>query len=269
MPSPRLWPYSQSNSPGQRLTHSAIVTSDDVIDVVNSDSLDPSHICVSNDDMLAILRTYKCQGLDMDVWLANHQQPLLADRRCVVLAGEFSNPYRLVDVGLGIVPIFSVRLEGICRTWADSLDAREANPGVHHVTLARSAGWWEGTHIGMLTPEQFRTMMQWLDNGQRGTWRPAKLGEGLIRLSLNEDEPPSKTDIDWDGEEEIVKLSIPLGTGPQLPLREIIVPLHAKVGCYNHRGRIARCVHYPQREFHENLFRRGSSFPYDAIIHIQ
>ena len=45
------------------------------------------------------------------------------------------------------MPIFIARLENLCRTYSDGLDSRMIQPGIHHITLARSEGWWEKTHI--------------------------------------------------------------------------------------------------------------------------
>ena len=51
---------------------------------------------------------------------------------------SLANPYRLADINAPTMPIIPVRIENICRTWADNLDARDVNPGVHHVTIVRS-----------------------------------------------------------------------------------------------------------------------------------
>ena len=72
--------------------------------------------------------------------------------------------------------------------------------------------------------------------------------------------------IQWDGEEEWVEETPPPISGPKIDLQDITVFLFTRQGVYNHRGRLARCVHYPQRTFHNDLYRRGSAMPWEETI---
>ena len=191
----------------------------------------------------------------------------LEKRRPLLIAGELANPYRLCDIMAPDMPIIPVRLEGLCRTWADNLDARDIQPGIHHVTLARSPGWWERSFLTLLELPDMKKLVAWLDGANANTWLPKRLAEGVIRLESDmELMTPNLDDISWDGIDEKVTVEIPAPNGPELDLSTIIVPINTRTGCYNSRGRVIRCVHYPQTEFHEKLFRRGSSFKWDQIL---
>jgi hypothetical protein len=78
--------------------------------------------------------------------------------------------------------------------------------------------------------------------------------------------PPNLEDISWNGIDEKVTVDMPAPNGPELDLSTIMIPINTRTGCYNSRGRVIRCAHYPQTEFHEKLFRRGSSFKWDQIL---
>jgi hypothetical protein len=47
-----------------------------------------------------------------------------------------------------------------------------------------------------------------------------------------------------------------------------MVPIHTRHGCYDNRGRLARATHLPQRQFHEGMFRRGSSMKWNDVLEI-
>ena len=191
----------------------------------------------------------------------------LEKRRPLLIVGELANPYRLCDIMAPDMPIIPVRLEGICRTWADNLDARDIQPGIHHVTLARSPGWWERSFITLLELPDMKKLVAWLDGSLSNTWAPKRLAEGVIRLESDMGLlPPKLEEISWDGIEEKVEVDIPEANGPALDLSTIMVPINTRLGCYNSRGRVIRCAHYPQTEFHDNLFRRGSSFKWNQIL---
>lgn len=191
----------------------------------------------------------------------------LEKRRPLLITGELANPYRLCDIMAPDMPIIPVRLEGLCRTWADNLDARDIQPGIHHVTLARSPGWWERSFLTLLELPDMKKLVAWLDGANANTWLPKRLAEGVIRLESDmELMTPNLDDITWDGIDEKVTVEIPAPNGPELDLSTIMVPINTRTGCYNSRGRVIRCVHYPQTEFHEKLFRRGSSFKWDQIL---
>jgi hypothetical protein len=165
------------------------------------------------------------------------------------------------------MPIIPVRLEGVCRTWADNLDSRDIQPGIHHVTLARSPGWWERSFITLLELPDMKRLVAWLDGANANTWSPKRLAEGVIRLESDmELIPPNLEDISWNGIDEKVTVDMPAPNGPELDLSTIMIPINTRTGCYNSRGRVIRCAHYPQTEFHEKLFRRGSSFKWDQIL---
>ena len=191
----------------------------------------------------------------------------LTKRRPLLITGELANPYRLCDINACDMPIIPVRLENICRTWADNLDARDVQPGVHHITLARSPGWWEITFLSLLEPTEMKRMVQWLDGPNANTWLPKRLAEGNIRLESNMAiGHPTLEEISWNGINENITVEIPPPNGPLLDLSAIMVPINTRQGCYNSRGRIIRCSHYSQSKYHEDLFRRGSSFKWSDII---
>ena len=264
--SPRLWPYAANNSPLPLPERPMLYTPRAVIDLEFSGEM------ASNDDeldgggILAYAEHYASNGVSLNALLKAEGAPLLEERRPILLQGELANPYRLQDIGMDVLPLLPVRLEGLCRTWADGLDPRDAYPGIHHVTLARTPGWWELSTVGLATKEQLKQIREWLDNGVRQTWRPVKLGEGSVRFEHNTLTPPGQGDVEWDGSVERVSTSPPQATGPLLSLDALLVVVHTRQGCYNHRGRLARCVHMHQRAFHEQLFRKGSSHRWDDVL---
>ncbi|HJM55158.1 MAG TPA: hypothetical protein QGI72_02815 [Poseidonia sp.] len=268
--SPRLWPYSPANSPIALPDRPLLCTSEEVITLLSNTKKPPFDVSLKGEQLTSYLAEFETETGSIDTLLKAQNVAVMAQRRPILLLGELANPYRLQDINIGPLPIFPVRLEGVCKTWADGLDTREAYPGVHHVTLARTPGWWEHSHVGMATVEQMKAMMAWLENGVRTSWKPVKLAEGLVRLDTQPElEPPSKADITWDGTVERVELPMPKPTGPMLDLSALMVPVHTRQGCYNHRGRLARCAHMNQRDFHDNLFRKGSSHRWNDVLTVQ
>ena len=268
--SPRVWPYSPANSPIALPDRPLLCSTQEVITLLRKTNSPAPSVTLSDKDLADWLAEFGTETESIDALLGAQNVPPIAQRRPILLLGELANPYRLQDINIGPLPIFPIRLEGLCKTWADGLDTREAYPGVHHVTLARTPGWWEHSHLGMATVEQMKAMVAWLENGVRGSWRPVKLGEGRVRLDDQPElSPPSKADISWDGTVERVDLPMPEPTGPMLDLSTLMVPVHTRQGCYNHRGRLARCAHMNQREFHDNLFRKGSSHRWNEILTVQ
>ncbi len=263
--SPRRWPYASNNSPLALPEHPLLFTSNEVI-LLDDFHGEMSDEVLGGPTLKSYFKRFGAKNSSLDELLAKENAPLIDERRPILLQGELANPYRLQDINMGPLPLLTVRLEGICRTWADGLDPRDAYPGVHHVTLARTPGWWERSHIGLATKDQLKRLREWLDNGARSTWRPVKLGEGSIRFEHGALEPPTVGDVEWDGTVERVSTPAPEPTGPLISLDEVLVVVHTRQGCYNHRGRIARCVHMHQRAFHEGLFRKGSSHRWDEII---
>ena len=264
--SPRQWPYASNNSPLPLPEHPVLFTKEAVIRLskfTGSMTQEP----LSGETLAAYVGAYGTEDATLDELLNQANAPLLSDRRPILLQGELANPYRLQEMRMGPMPLLPVRLEGICRTWADGLDPRDAYPGIHHVTLARTPGWWEVSHVGMASREQLKLIRDWLDNGVRSTWRPVKLGEGTIRFEHDATlQPPTASDVEWDGSTERVSIPPPEPTGPPISLEELLVVVHTRQGCYNHRGRLSRCVHMHQRAFHEGLFRKGSSHRWDDIL---
>tara|TARA_B110001452_G_scaffold78115_1_gene63707 strand:+ start:92 stop:901 length:810 start_codon:yes stop_codon:yes gene_type:complete len=263
---PRLWPYSPSNSPVALPKESIFFCSSEIIPLQYPTQL--------NDSVLAgqALQAY-CAGFTsnsgtVDELLASHDAPPMQERRPFLLLGELANPYRLQDIGIGPLPIYTVRLSGLCRTYADAFDNREVKPGVHHVTLARTSGWWEKSHLALATIDQMKQMVTWLDQGRRGSWKPVKPAEGMLHFETQELMPPTIENIIWDGHVESVEIQAPDFNGSQIDLKQVMVPIHANYGCYDNRGRLARCVHIGQRKFHDTMFRRGASKKWADILDI-
>ena len=69
-------------------------------------------------------------------FLQSNFAPSMNERMPILLLGELANPFQLSRLKLGIIPVVNVRLQGLCRTYADGLDARMIRPGVHHITLS-------------------------------------------------------------------------------------------------------------------------------------
>jgi hypothetical protein len=263
---PRLWTYSSSNSPLQLPSSSILFTQRQLIPLEHPEFQDTSKV-LSREDLMTIAQSYQHENRGLDQLLQENNAPLLSERFPILLAGECANPYRLQDMMMGPLPLLFVRLEHLCRTWADSLDAREVKPGIHHVTLARSEGWWEPTLLGLATRPQMKQILEWLNEGNRDAWKPMKLDEGALRFETNRDLPlPTSSDLTWDGEHEKIATEMPLPNGPSISMSDIFVPIHVRLGCYNNRGRLARCLHINQRDFHEKLFRRGSSFKWNELL---
>ena len=258
--SPRLWPNPPGNSP-LPLPAGPLFFSNREIRDLSAPSM-PEGESIDLDGLKSYIGSHVFEDETKLSDVIN-----LEKRRPLLIAGELANPYRLCDIMAPEMPIIPVRLENICRTWADNLDARDVVPGIHHVTIVRSPGWWERTFITLLEPADMKRVVQWLDGPNPNTWAPKKLAEGVIRL---EDDlellPPSFEQISWDGIKENVVIDIPKPNGPSLDLSTIMVPINTRIGCYNSRGRVNRCAHFPQTDFHERMFRRGSSFKWSDML---
>ncbi len=258
--SPRLWSNPPGNSPLPLPLGPIFFTSREIRQISTpkmpvGDSID-----------LAGLRNYiGSHAFDDGTTIADVID--LEKRRPLLIVGELANPYRLCDIMAPDMPLIPVRMEGICRTWSDNLDDRDIKPGIHHVTVVRSPGWWERTFITLLEPADMKRIVKWLDGPEPNTWAPKRLAEGVIRL---EDDlqlaPPNFDQMSWDGVTEKVEVEIPKANGPALDLSTIMVPINIRIGCYNSRGRVNRCHHFHQTEFHEKMFRRGSSFKWSDML---
>ena len=263
--SPRLWLYNPNTSP-LPLPQSSFLYTDSKIYSIQNDEFPNGEVPIS--DIRKEIAKIDIDGKRLDSKLSEMGQASLDERFPILLLGELANPWTLSNLKLGAIPIFSAVIENLCRVWSDGLDSRYSNPGVHHVTLARSENWCENTYVGFATKIQMKKMFEWLDNGVKGSWKPAKITEGVIRLSNFEVEEIPKSAVTYNGEAEIVDYQIPTIEGSILPLAELFIPLHTRRGSYNNRGKLARVQHFNQRDFHNNLFRKGSSFPFDQVLNI-
>ena len=265
---PRMWPYEPSNSP-LPLPPKPVVFTQEQLHWVDAEQIDADSITA--DELKSIVGNWKTStGGSIDALLRQEGVDAMSERRLILLTGELANPRRLADIAVGPLPIINVRIDDVCRTWTDTLDPRMMNPGVHHVTVARTLGWWEGTHLGFATMPQVRQLMEHLGDGSRGKWKPGKLAEGQLHVLHDATlTAPTIDDLQWDGESEHVEIERPPFDGPELPFSEIFTPIHTRQGCYNHRGRLARCVHHLHRAFHNNIYRRGSARQWDDVISIQ
>ncbi len=264
--SPRLWPYTPTNSPVALPHESVFFCQSNVIPLQFPKKRDEPELTGSSLQQYCV--EFSSERGSVEDLLSEHGAPPMSERRPFLLLGELANPYRLQDIGIGPLPIYTVRLSGLCRTYADGLDSREVVPGVHHITLARTHGWWEKSHLAMATLEQMKEMVVWLDQGRKGTWKPVKPAEGMLHFEEGELMPPTVDQIAWDGSVELVEHQAPPFNGLQIDLKHVMVPVHAQHGCYDNRGRLARCVHIAQRDFHDNMFRRGASKKWADILDI-
>ncbi len=264
--SPRMWTYTPANSPVS-LPHESVFFCPEEVIPLQFPELHPE-MTLSGADLQAYCGQFTSSTESVDSLLALHDAPGMDVRRPFLLLGELANPYRLLDLKVGPLPIFTVRISGLCRTYADALDGREVIPGVHHITLARLKGWWENTHLAMATVPQMKAMVEWLDQGRRGTWRPVKPAEGALHFEPLQLSPPSQELIVWDGESESITGEAPGTNGSEILLSNVMVPVHSNFGCYDNRGRLVRCAHTGQREFHESLFRRGSSMKWSDVLDV-
>ena len=260
------WQYTPNNSP-QPLPKSPFVCTNTDLLPFEFKLTDGEEIQI--DQLKQEVLQAKLNGTALDEFLAANSAPSLGDRMPILLLGELANPFQLSRLKLGIIPVICVRINGLCRTYADSLDSRMVRPGVHHVTLARTPGWWELTHLAFATLPQMKAMVTWLNNGKRGDWRGVKANEGSIRV---ENQPqlrhPSVESITWDGKAETCTDEEPEANGPSFDISKVMIPIHTNYGCYDSRGKIIRCIHVGQREFHANYFRRGSSKRWQDILDI-
>ena len=260
--SPRLWMYSPGNSPMPLPTKPILFANSGILDLEFPEM--PAKESLSLDEF----RTYVGNFTTSD---GKQISEIIDIQNCrpLLICGELANPYRLADIDAPAMPIIPVRIENICRTWADNLDPRDANPGVHHVTIASSPGWWELTHITLVEPKEMKKIVQWLDGSKPNTWAPKRLAEGTIRLETDlELKSPTIDEFVWDGKDDVVQVEIPKANGPSLDMSTIIVPINTRHGCYNSRGRILRCNHFAQTDFHENFFRLGSSFVWSDVLDV-
>ena len=264
--SPRLWTYTPSNSPVALPKQPLLYHPNELVPL--EFPRNTAEQTLSGKLLQDYCGSFTSNSHTVHDLLQAFDEAPMSERRPFILLGELANPYRLQDIGLGSMPIFTTRISGLCRTYADALDNREVKPGVHHITLARTEGWWESAHLGMATVEQMKRMIAWLDQGRKGTWRPVKPAEGSLHFENGLLPSPLLDNVSWDGAKEVVESPAPAFTGCEVDLSTVMVAVHTQHGCYDNRGRLARCVHIGQREFHEKMFRRGSSKKWNDILDI-
>ena len=126
----------------------------------------------------------------------------------------------------------------------------------------------EVAHLGLFTRPEMKRLTMWLAEDRPGVWKPVRPAEGRLHMETQPLDHPARDDIQWDGTEERVERPAPAFTGPEVDLSMVMVPVHVRRGCYDHRGRLARCVHHPQRDFHENVFRRGSACHWEDVLNV-
>ena len=143
--SPRLWTYTPSNSPVALPKEPLFFNSGELLPLMFPDEVPQGML--SGQNLQQYCSAFTSEKGTVDDLLSIHEGAPMSQRRPFLLLGELANPYRLQDIGVGPMPIFTVRITGLCRTYADALDNREVVPGVHHITLARTDGWWEKTDL--------------------------------------------------------------------------------------------------------------------------
>lgn len=270
--SPRAWPWSAASSPEPFPEHAWMQTLSAIHPLIWAD-LNTELDLFTHEQLVEWLNNCEMITEDGNIsiqkWLEENNKAPINERIPFILCGELGNPHRLVDLGISGMPIVPIRMDGICRVWTDVIDGREVSPGIHHVTLARTKGWWECTWLGFASKDDARKMTEWLNDGFGTNWRWSTLAEGKVSIHMGEKlYPPSENMISWDGSTECVEGEIPETTGPEIELSALKAILFTRQGCYDNRGRLARCAHIKQRQFHDSMFRRGSSKQWNEIIDI-
>ncbi len=259
-----MWQYSPNNSPHPLPKSSFIISNQEILSL-NLPQMTEHEMAI--DSIKEAVANAMVGQEKLSEHLTNNTAPSMADRKPLLLLGELANPFQLARLGLGIIPVVTVRIRDLCRTYADSLDSRLIQPGIHHITMARSKGWWELTHLSFVTVQQMKSMIQWLGNGASTDWRPVKPNEGEIMLEFDPElRHPTMESMSSQGNIEICNDVEPDQNGPKFDINQVIVPVHTRYGCYDSRGKIIRNYHIGQRDFHSNYFRKGSSMKWQDIL---
>ena len=67
---------------------------------------------LEGENLKAHVRRFGHQDMLLDELLEADGSPLIEERRPILLQGELANPYRLQEINIGTLPLFTVRLEG-------------------------------------------------------------------------------------------------------------------------------------------------------------
>ena len=130
----RQWQYVPTNSPQPLPKTNYLVHENNLASItLAQQSLGE----ISLAELVDICSKGVVEGVQLSDYLNQNNQHPMAERKPILLLGELANPYQLGRLKLGAIPVFNVRISDICRTYADSLDNRMINPGIHHITIAQ------------------------------------------------------------------------------------------------------------------------------------
>ena len=135
-----FWQYTPQNSPHPLPNSPFVCTNSEILPLeFNLDSTNEIQI----DELKKSVSKAKLEEINLGQFLAANSALSMNDRMPILLLGELANPFQLSRLKLGVIPVIKVRINGLCRTYADGLDSRMIRPRIHHITLARTAGWWK------------------------------------------------------------------------------------------------------------------------------
>ena len=115
--SPRLWPYAPANSP-VALPESPLFFSNTTLRELTPPA-DHQEGQLSGPALQAYCASFTSTEGTVEHLLAEQSAPPMAHRRPFLLLGELANPYRLQDIRIGAMPIYTVRITNLSRTYAD------------------------------------------------------------------------------------------------------------------------------------------------------
>jgi gamma-glutamylcyclotransferase (GGCT)/AIG2-like uncharacterized protein YtfP len=150
----------------------------------------PDHSFVHSDEYGRVLRpggralwSWRLaeEDTDLDGWLADRGEPVLADLVPVLAYGSNACPAKITwlrnQLGLaGPVVVLRVRTSGLAAVWAAALRVRD---GQRPATLAAAPGVVETHAVWLATPDQVRVLDVCEGRGER--YRLARLATGEIR----------------------------------------------------------------------------------------
>ncbi len=263
---PRLWPYNPASSPVALPEVDVLYTASEVVPLTAQTTSAPDDV-FDLDALRSWAGTLQDdQGARLGDLLNAEGAAPLDQRRPFLLLGELPiRSARQPSSRGGTHPSCPVGkpvpdVDGQPRRAPHS-----ARPSSRH--LCPHPGWWEECPPWPPVTEGNEALHHVAVSG------PAKAtGAGFVSrkevTSLEHAplDPPAIEDVTWDGSVERVERGAPAPTGAGIDLASVMVPVHARRGCYDHRGRLARCVHLPQRAFHEGVFRRGSARDWSDVL---